>query len=180
MEEGDCADLCAYSRVDADYCGERKVKSDPAEDGKRVAYWKHRFAGTISKAEVYLGITEKEDKLKIERERAAKKIQEEYKLKIERERAAARIVLEKTRREQQIAKSKAAAEIASRKSRDAKLQRERERAASRMALEEMERNVVIYNSHDIMRDYQMLICSTKPYEQMGWPTFLHGNGLSIT
>ncbi|KAI3909220.1 hypothetical protein MKX01_004405 [Papaver californicum] len=180
MEEGDCADLCAYSRVDADYCGERKVKSDPAEDAKRVAYWKHRCAGTISKAEVYLGITEKEDKLKIERERAAKKIQEEDKLKIERERGAARIALEKTRREQQIAKSKAAAEIASRKSRDAKLQRERERASSRMALEEMEKTTVIYNSHDIMRDYQRLISTTPPYRPINWPMFLQSNGISIT
>ncbi|KAI3990887.1 hypothetical protein MKX01_026071 [Papaver californicum] len=116
MEEGDCADLCAYSRVDADYCGERKVKSDPAEDGKRVAYWKHRFAGTISKAE----------------------------------------------------------------SRDAKLQRERERAASRMALEEMEKTTVIYNSHDIMRDYQRLISTTPPYRPINWPMFLQSNGISIT
>ncbi|KAI3960990.1 hypothetical protein MKW98_025360 [Papaver atlanticum] len=176
MEEGDCADLCAYTRVDADYCGERKVKFDPVEDAKRVAYWRDRCAGIISNSKSILGITEEkpsnmiqQDKLKAERERAAARKIQDDKLKIERKRVAAGIALEKTRREQQIAKSKAAAEIASRKSRDAKLQRERDRAASRMALEEMERTAVIYNSLDIMRDYQRLICSTELYEQMGWP-----------
>ncbi|MCL7036706.1 hypothetical protein MKW94_010494 [Papaver nudicaule] len=143
MDADEYADTCAGSRKDADYAGEHStLKIDPAENARRVAYWKDRCAGTISKAEAYLGFTDEKNK-------------------------------------QQTAKSKAAAEIASQRSREAKLQRERERAAARTALEKME-TVDIYNSHDIVRDFERMIFSTPPYRVINWPMFLQTNGLSIT
>ncbi|MCL7032569.1 hypothetical protein MKW94_000547 [Papaver nudicaule] len=193
MDADEYADICAGSRKDADYAGEHStLKIDPAENARRVAYWKDRCAGTISKAEAYLGFTDEKNKVKKDpikkmspekpkpkSEAVAERRSPGKKLKIERERAAARIALEKKRREQQTAKSKAAAEIASQRSREAKLQRERERAAARTALEKME-TVDIYNSHDIVRDFERMIFSTPPYRVINWPMFLQTNGLSIT
>ncbi|MCL7040165.1 hypothetical protein MKW94_003413 [Papaver nudicaule] len=97
-----------------------------------------RFSDTIKKADLFCRLREETNE--------TVRIHEEKKF------------LEKLRLEQR-AKNRAAAEMASRKDREAKLQRQRDRAAARRKLEEMEKNVVVDDWHKTYKDFLMLINS---------------------
>ncbi|RZC54546.1 hypothetical protein C5167_013391 [Papaver somniferum] len=104
----------------------------------RVEFLRARFSGTIIKSEVLLELKdEKNESLRLQKEK----------------------ILTGKMRLQQQAKNRAAAEIASRKNREANLQRQRDRAAARRALEELEKNVAVDDWHKTYKDFLTLINS---------------------
>ncbi|KAI3960413.1 hypothetical protein MKW98_017137 [Papaver atlanticum] len=104
----------------------------------RVEFLRARFSGTIIKSEVLLELKdEKNESLRLQKEK---------------------VLMEKMRLQQQ-AKNRAAAEIASRKNREANLRRQRDRAAARRALEELEKNVAVDDWHKTYKDFLTLINS---------------------
>ncbi|XP_026382750.1 uncharacterized protein LOC113278020 [Papaver somniferum] len=124
----------------------------------RVEFLRARFSGTIIKSEILLELKdEKNESLRLQKEK---------------------VLMEKMRL-QQLAKNRAAAEIASRKNREAKLQRQRDRAAARRALEELEKNVVVEDWHKTYKDFLTLISSNETHKQDDCPLLLNSSGVSI-
>ncbi|RZC62628.1 hypothetical protein C5167_024387 [Papaver somniferum] len=158
----------------------------------RVEFLRARFSGTIIKSEILLELKdEKNESLRLQKEKV---LMEKMRLQqlvyapppllppppppsLSPPPPSPSFFPSKTKLTS--AKNRAAAEIASRKNREAKLQRQRDRAAARRALEELEKNVVVEDWHKTYKDFLTLISSNETHKQDDCPLLLNSSGVSI-